>query len=399
MIVFGIILVPVILLINFKLNKGYATKKRKRLLDILLLGISLIYLILYFNIEPYQFQIDDASDYLLYSFLIICSSPFMWVVIYIYLKKLFKKMRIHKNAKIKTNKEYKYYRDDLNKISPSTLMFISLMELDIKRCLSSTILKLKLLGYILEKNNAFLITDKNIKDLSKSDQMVLEFIKSKRFDEKKYLKEVEKETLQNKYLKKNKCFKFVKIIKIIVACFIPFILLNLSFKFDKYVFDNYRMYHDDDGRYLEIKDYNEVEKLYHKVKNPNHYRHRTMYDGSTYYEYNYIRLDKLQYSIVRKALFLHIFDVLLIGLSSLSFLIIFFFIIDQIKYFRKNYIRTSKGTEVLNKAYALKNYLKDFSLIKKRNEEELILWEYYLIYAVILDVNVEIQDKLIEKYI
>lgn len=43
--------------------------------------------------------------------------------------------------------------------------------------------------------------------------------------------------------------------------------------------------------------------------------------------------------------------------------------------------------------------MKDYSLIKDRTEEELVLWEYYLIYAVILDVNVKIEDKIIEKYL
>jgi len=69
------------------------------------------------------------------------------------------------------------------------------------------------------------------------------------------------------------------------------------------------------------------------------------------------------------------------------------------KIFNKNYIRTFKGNELLSKAYALKNYLKDFSIIDKRSYKELILWEYYLIYAVILDVNVNIQNELIEKYL
>lgn len=73
--------------------------------------------------------------------------------------------------------------------------------------------------------------------------------------------------------------------------------------------------------------------------------------------------------------------------------------IEQIIYFKKNYTRTIKGKTLLNKAYALKNYLNKYSLIKERTEEELILWEYYLIYAVVLNVNVKIEDKIIGKYI
>ena len=37
--------------------------------------------------------------------------------------------------------------------------------------------------------------------------------------------------------------------------------------------------------------------------------------------------------------------------------------------------------------------------IIKKSQEELVLWEYYLIYAVALGVNVKIEDKIIEKYV
>lgn len=47
----------------------------------------------------------------------------------------------------------------------------------------------------------------------------------------------------------------------------------------------------------------------------------------------------------------------------------------------------------------IKIYLSKYSLIKNRTEKELILWEYYLIYAVVLNVNVKIKDEIIEKYV
>ena len=53
---------------------------------------------------------------------------------------------------------------------------------------------------------------------------------------------------------------------------------------------------------------------------------------------------------------------------------------------------------LVTKACALKNYLEDFSIMEERNEEELVMWEYYLVYAVALGVN-ETDDDIIEKYI
>ena len=80
-------------------------------------------------------------------------------------------------------------------------------------------------------------------------------------------------------------------------------------------------------------------------------------------------------------------------------MIAIYLVIEQLVFINKNYRRTAKGTELLNKAYALKNYLKDYSIINERKEEEIVLWEYYLVYATLLNVNEEIQDEVIQKYI
>ena len=76
-----------------------------------------------------------------------------------------------------------------------------------------------------------------------------------------------------------------------------------------------------------------------------------------------------------------------------------YLLIEQLVYIKHNYKRTRKGVDVINKSYAFKNFLKDFSIIDKRNEKELIMWEYYLVYAVALGVNEKINDKVINKYI
>ena len=58
----------------------------------------------------------------------------------------------------------------------------------------------------------------------------------------------------------------------------------------------------------------------------------------------------------------------------------------------------SLGVDLVNKAYALRNYLKEYSLIKDRSEKEVELWEYYMIYSVVLDVNEKIPDEIINLY-
>lgn len=56
-----------------------------------------------------------------------------------------------------------------------------------------------------------------------------------------------------------------------------------------------------------------------------------------------------------------------------------------------SYKRTVKGEEINYKIEGLKNYLKDFSLLSNKEQQELVSWEEYLIYSVIFNMN----DKII----
>ena len=54
---------------------------------------------------------------------------------------------------------------------------------------------------------------------------------------------------------------------------------------------------------------------------------------------------------------------------------------------------SNKGTDKYKRLYT-EIYRKD-----KRNNDELILWEYYLVYSVALGVNNKIENEIIEKYL
>ena len=59
--------------------------------------------------------------------------------------------------------------------------------------------------------------------------------------------------------------------------------------------------------------------------------------------------------------------------------------------------RTKKGEELLEQIYGLKNFLKDFSIIKERKLEELYLQEHYLVYALTLGVNNKVDNEILDK--
>ena len=90
----------------------------------------------------------------------------------------------------------------------------------------------------------------------------------------------------------------------------------------------------------------------------------------------------------------------IIAFSLVYIAIKFFRLYNSVKkhsytwYKSRSYKRTKEG-EVLNrKIEGLKNYLKDFSLLTEKEQQELILWEEYLIYSVIFNINHKIINEL-----
>jgi uncharacterized membrane protein len=105
--------------------------------------------------------------------------------------------------------------------------------------------------------------------------------------------------------------------------------------------------------------------------------------------------------IVTVDMFLKITGVVMVLciLSSFACVIVAIrFIIVSAKYSHK-YVLTAKGNKLRKEILGLKKYLKDYSLIKQRTAEEVKLWEYYLIYAVVTRENFKVEDKIIAKFV
>ena len=65
---------------------------------------------------------------------------------------------------------------------------------------------------------------------------------------------------------------------------------------------------------------------------------------------------------------------------------------------KAKYLRTKKGKELNKKMEGLKQYLKDYSLLNEKESDSLLLWDEYLIYAVMFGQNTKIVNE-IESYI
>ena len=401
MIFIGLFLIIPIILIIVKAENIKTKKVNKILLNILLFIISIIFIIITFMFpsEPFVFNIIEPLDYVLYSALIYLFTPFMWIITVYYSRGILKKIKVRKNSKLKGTIEY--YRDDLDKISPNTIIFTSTYDVDYKKSVASTILKLKLSGYIKENRKKFVVTDKDTSELLDSEKSVLDLIKIGDLDKSNYKKTIEKEC--SKYVKKNSNI-IVTIVKIILVILINISMYKASIALDDYVFENYHIITEksNNKRYIKLEKEEDIEKLYNEVKDESVY-YGEMFDYKDgrrmSYNYSMIRSNALKYSVVRKAVLLNILVPVSIVVCFISSFVVLYIIVDLLININKKYRRTLKGKELLNKAYGLKNFLKDFSLIKNRKEKELVLWEYYLIYASILGVNVKINDEVINKYV
>lgn len=86
-----------------------------------------------------------------------------------------------------------------------------------------------------------------------------------------------------------------------------------------------------------------------------------------------------------------IFEKIIAVIFGCGGLYISFYVIN---YQKNPYIRNKSAEELNEKLEGLKNYLKDYSLLKDKESEDIVLWEEYLIYSVIFNQN----NNIIEEY-
>lgn len=89
-----------------------------------------------------------------------------------------------------------------------------------------------------------------------------------------------------------------------------------------------------------------------------------------------------------------ILGIYMIGTVFLPFIMLATNIAYSIKFYMNPYIRTKKGKELNMYMEGLKNYLKDYSMLNEKTEEDITLWDEYLIYSVLFGQN----KKIIEEY-
>ncbi|MGN1378867.1 MAG: DUF2207 family protein, partial [Bacilli bacterium] len=95
--------------------------------------------------------------------------------------------------------------------------------------------------------------------------------------------------------------------------------------------------------------------------------------------------------VMQKIIDIVLIIIILIILYKKSFLLVKVYLNK-----RNKYQRTALGEEKTTYIHALQNFIHDFSNLKDADKKEIVLWNDFLVYAIILEENNKIVDDIIK---
>ena len=230
-----------------------------------------------------------------------------------------------------------YYRDLINNYSIGLLDYLDDFKIDYETLCISTLLKLQNEKIIDIKNNKINIIGN---PTNETDKLFLSYIKDNKvnIDENIFKEQIIREAKKESLLKDGGKIKNLKQI-ILIFLLIPISSLIL-----------------------------------------------------TYIAYNFKGVSV--FSSLTIVLLVIIAIIFVIAIPGLIFFSISYYTMYFTKQLTEPYVRTEEGKEVNEKLEGLKNYLKDFGNFEDKSSKDLVLWEDYLIYSVMFNIN----TKTINEY-
>lgn len=310
-----------------------------------------------------HYIVEDMS-YLIFIFMVffIIFTSMPLIMIYLAIRTAIKNNQ-RKNVVFETVDNIDYYRDNLGEISPATISILMDLDIENDKDICAMLLYYKSKEIIdLDENKNVVI--KNTTSLKESDLMFLNWLKNKNpliLQQWKNL--VTAEAVKDGYLHGKNNYKFSKGCLLPITMFIILAIIGICLVISIFNGNNINEIKLEYDAVTEMTSLGEQLKLI--INNP------------------------VMLSFIIKILFLIL--IIVIGNAMPLFSIIYF--VTSV-FTTKRVKRTKLGNQLTEKIYAMKNFIHDFGNLSEKTKEHLVLWDYFLIYAIVLEENDKIVNEI-----
>lgn len=280
-----------------------------------------------------------------------------------------KKQMIQNNT-FQTVSDFEYYRDKLEGLSPGAISLISDLKIEQKKDVAASILKYKEMGVLKEIDGRYVAENLEQAQLRESDTYLINGLVNNTFSvetDGQWRHLVEEETIKDGYIakigswgQKKGCSGcaitlLFQIVLFIVAFWLCFRVMDGSSGFQQIL-----------DRAIESE--NDEELLNYICGYPQYYP----------------MLAQMFFALI--LLVIALFSPLAVVAGVVGTAL-------NMKMIR----RTAHGNEMAECIYGMKNFIHDYSNLSQADQEQVVLWDDYLIYAVVLEENQQIVAEIMER--
>lgn len=382
-------------------TKRIKTKKEKLLLilDIVVATICIIRCLPFYSFFSEGFQAFKAIggskliSLLLFFYLIWLFILYIivknFIILAIYLAYRIPRKRILKhNTKYEVIENIEYFRERFDGITPSEISLLTDLEIETKKDLAASILNLynkKLISFN-NKKEIVINKDASMDNLKESDKLLYSYLLNNNLNVlsiKEWKKVSTNEAISDGYIvekrKKHGFFSgaILTIVKWVGVLFLSAIIggCYLVTPVGQKLMDNMDKYE------VITKDIEDQQVIIDMIKNDKEFKQLT-YD---------MYVESIPVAIVGTFAVVALF-----ALFSMPFYLraraITYYFVDA----NDKYDRTSEGKVLVEQIVGMKNFIHDFSNLSQSEKEEVVLWNDFIIYAILLEENEKIINEILK---
>lgn len=278
------------------------------------------------------------------------------------------------NATFRTDEDFDYYREKLSGIPPTTISLLMDLQIETKKDVSALLLKYVKIGAVSMEDGSIHVRDQELPELSESDRTLLTLIargQAQPANLSAFKQQAIKEAVASGNLKYRGARQNISSLShscltgCLSGCLMP-VLLFLVVAFGSIALQT-------SGWLDKIKAFTDAA--------PQDF-------GTAQVSYFLSSPDALIVVAIAALLVLLLFAMLWLPAAALLRTIL------SASNAARQLKRTEAGELLTAQIYGLKNFIRDFSNLSEAEKEQLILWDDFLIYAVLLEENERIIEDI-----